>query len=692
MSTKQIDNLLLHWQERRRQGDTTPAEELCRDCPELLPELAKRIAALESYHGVDPVESTVRVSGTQPERRVLGDWPRVDGYVIEGELGRGGMGVVYRAIQIGAARTVALKMISGLARPSLPEIERFYREARLLASLQHPNIVQVFEVSEHDGLPFFSMEYVAGGPLGRKLGGQPLPPDDAARLVATVARAVHVAHEKGILHRDLKPSNILLARDPSTGGRFSPLGPAEKGGERYLPSLAPLEREGEGQGPYLTPPTLPVARERGEAADPSPPLAGFIPKVADFGLAKNVEQDDGQTPSGVAIGTPSYMAPEQARAGKELTRATDVYGLGAILYELLTGRPPFRAETTRETMLAVLLEEPKPPRTVQPDVPRDLEAVCLKCLQKEPAKRYATAEELAEELERWGRGEPTFARPPGWPRRAARFIRKNAAVGVVALLLLAVLAGLAAAWFFSPRRRLASAQQRLAAGETVTLIDENGPPGWSALPVYGRDGVEISEKKDRPFRVSTFSVGAIELLPDVPLPRYRVRALIKHEEGALVSAVGLYIGRRAYKTPMGTEHYLYELVFQDQPLGGDRLPLQLRLRRLSDPQPETNRHARLSLGFPNNVLPPALEGDKAPWRAIVVDVTPEAIRAWENGQFLGEVKLNEFRKQTQLWLARHGHEGVDDPTPPTEGGFGLLVEGGAGLFRSVRVGPIVGDP
>ena len=693
MSTDQIDSLLLHWQERRRQGDAALAEELCRDCPELLPELARRIANLEPDQ-VDPTATTVRVSGTEPGRQGPGDWPRVKGYVIEGELGRGGMGIVYQATQIGAERTVALKMISGRLRPSVPEIERFRREARLLASMQHPNIVQVFEVGEHDGLPFFSMEYVAGGPLGRKLGGQPLPPADAARVVATVARALHAAHGQDILHRDLKPSNILLAPDPDAAGRVSPYSPARKQSDGCPPSLTPVGREKheEGQGLCSSLPTLPLPGERLDGVDASPPLAGFIPKVADFGLAKHVEQDEGHTPSGVAIGTPSYMAPEQARADKELTRAIDIYGLGAILYELLTGRPPFREETSRETMLAVLLQEPKPPRAVRPGVPRDLEAVCLKCLHKDPTRRYATAEELAEELDRWSRGEPTHARPPGWPRRAVRFIKKNPAFCVVTLLLLVVLVGMGAGWFFSSRRRLVSAQQKLAAGKTVTLIGEDGPPIWSALPVYDRDGVEISDNRDRPYRVSTFGIAAIELLPDVPLARYRVRARIKHEEGAIVSRVGLYVGRRAYKTPTATVHYFYELVVTDQPLGGHRLPLRVNLRRLSNPQPKENRHARVLLGFPNNVPPPALEEDTAPWREIVVDVTPEALRAWENGRYLGEVKLNEHRKTVQWLIARHGREGADDPPSPTEGGFGLLVEGGAALFRDVRVGPIEGDP
>jgi serine/threonine protein kinase/WD40 repeat protein len=285
-------------------------------------------------------------------------WPQVPGYVLLEELGRGGMGVVFKARQVKLNRIVALKMIRSGALASAEELARFRTEAEAVARIQHPNIVQIYEVGEVDDLPFFSLEFVAGGSLARRLNGTPLCPDHAAKLVEVLARAVHAAHERGIVHRDLKPVNILLA----SGVREFSFGVKPTGGSR-------------------------------------PPLAEFTPKITDFGLAKQMEQSQGPTASGAILGTPSYMAPEQAMGqGKQIGPATDVYALGAILYEMLTGRPPFKAETPMATIFQVITQEPVPPSRLQPQVPASLETICLKCLQKEPKSRYRSAEELAQEL------------------------------------------------------------------------------------------------------------------------------------------------------------------------------------------------------------------------------------------------------------------------------------------------------
>jgi uncharacterized protein (DUF433 family) len=304
--------------------------------------------------------------------------PRVPGYEILGELGRGGMGVVYRARQVGLNRLVALKMILSGAHAGEKELARFLNEAEAIARLQHPNIVQIHEVGQYQGRPFFSLELIEGGSLAATLDGTPLPAEEAARLVETLARAIHAAHKCQIVHRDLKPANILL----TTAG---------------------------------------------------------LPKITDFGLAKHLDADRGQTQSGAIVGTPSYMAPEQAE-GKvhEVGPAADVYALGAILYELLTGQPPFKAATHLDTLLQVLEKDPVPVRQVNPKVPRDLETVCMKCLAKEPGRRYVTAADLAGDLHRFLRGEPTKARPPGVLRRADRWVRKHQA------LVLAYVFGLAA--------------------------------------------------------------------------------------------------------------------------------------------------------------------------------------------------------------------------------------------------------
>jgi hypothetical protein len=287
------------------------------------------------------------------------------GYEILAELGRGGMGVVYQARQTALQRTVALKMILGGGHASGADLQRFRTEAESIARLQHPHIVQIHEVGEHGGLPYFSLEFCPGGSLDRKLNGTPLASRDAAELVSKLAGATHEAHQKGILHRDLKPANVLLGEEGT-------------------------------------------------------------PKITDFGLAKRLDGPSGQTASGAVLGTPSYMAPEQA-AGKtkEIGPAADIYGLGAILYELLTGRPPFRAATPLDTLLQALENEPAPIRLLNPQVDRDLETICLKCLEKDPAHRYPSAKVLAEDLKRYLTGEPISVRSINVLERLARTLQRS---------------------------------------------------------------------------------------------------------------------------------------------------------------------------------------------------------------------------------------------------------------------------
>jgi hypothetical protein len=286
-----------------------------------------------------------------------------DGYEILGELGRGGMGVVYQARQIALQRIVALKMILGGGHASGTDLQRFRTEAEAIARLQHPHIVQIYEVGEHNGLAYFSLEFCAGGSLEKKLGGTPLPPREAAALVEKLAHAMQAAHDKGVIHRDLKPANVLLADDGT-------------------------------------------------------------PKITDFGLAKKLDEV-GKTQTGSIMGTPSYMAPEQAAGSKGLTPATDVYGLGALLYELLTGRPPFRAETPLDTLLHVLERQPAPPRLLNPNVDRDLETICLKCLEKNPRHRYPSARGLAADLKLYLAGEPITARSLNLMERLASALGRS---------------------------------------------------------------------------------------------------------------------------------------------------------------------------------------------------------------------------------------------------------------------------
>jgi hypothetical protein len=336
-----------------------------RTVPPRVPDDLQQLTAIQPPPLPNAFDNAVTVASGSARTVLPVDWPNLPGYEVLGVLGRGGMGVVYRARQIAAKRVVALKMLSARAHADRQEVARFQTEAEAVARLNHPNIVQIFDVGWNAGRPFFSLEYVEGGTLEHYVDGRPLPDREAASIVDSLARAVDYAHDNDIVHRDLKPMNILLTLDG-------------------------------------------------------------VPKITDFGLAKKLEEERGQTQSGAIVGTPSYMSPEQA-AGKtrQIGPAADVYGLGAILYTLLTGRPPFQGNTPVDTILKVISEEPRSPRAVNPKVNPDLETVCLKCLRKEPEKRYPTARALANDLRRFLSGEPVRARPLNWWRRADEWGRAN---------------------------------------------------------------------------------------------------------------------------------------------------------------------------------------------------------------------------------------------------------------------------
>jgi serine/threonine protein kinase/Tfp pilus assembly protein PilF len=334
----------------------------------------------------------------------------VPGYAILEELGRGGMGVVYKALHLRLQRLVALKMVLAGAHVGKHGLARFRAEAEVVAQLQHPNIVQIYETGEHEGRLYFSLEFVDGGSLDQHMRTRPTTPRSAAELLETLARTMDVAHERGIVHRDLKPGNILLS---SVG---------------HGTSSASKEKKPPASGTSHT--------------DHGHRTSEFFPKIADFGLAKRVNEDSSQTQTGTVLGTPSYMAPEQAEGkNREIGPAADIYALGVIFYALLVGRPPFKAENPIDTIRQVIDQEPVPPRQLEPRVPHDLETICLKCLEKAPARRYATAGELANDLRRFLNGEPIQARPtPAWERAWKWGKRRPAIVALIGVSFLAVAA------------------------------------------------------------------------------------------------------------------------------------------------------------------------------------------------------------------------------------------------------------
>jgi serine/threonine protein kinase len=389
--------------------------------PDFLEGLQQLLPSARLPHGAQDTRSNDPTPENGRGSRAGERWPEVAGYEILGELGRGGMGVVYQARQLRLNRLVAVKMILAGPHAAAHQQARFWREAEAIAAFRHPNIVHVYEVGEQNGQPFFSMEYVDGGSLARRIAATPQDPRAAAELVQTLARAVQAAHERGIVHRDLKPANILLQE---IGVRSE-----EIGGNATRPRLSPPHSS------LLAP-------------------HSYSPKITDFGLAKYMEPvpdgaanpaPGGLTHSEAVLGSPSYMAPEQAEGRPELVGSTaDVYALGAILYELLTGRPPFKAATPLDTVLQVLHEEPVPPRRLQPKLSCDLETICLTCLQKKPGQRYASAAALAEDLRRFLAGDAIQAKPPSLWGLGMKWIRRRPALAALAFTLGAAVLALVA--------------------------------------------------------------------------------------------------------------------------------------------------------------------------------------------------------------------------------------------------------
>lgn len=437
---QRLDQLIADYLQAVQSGQVPDRRQLLAEHPEFATELTSFFTDQDRFQELaEPLRAaavagdiadtpTLGLTDKAPAQSVLDRIRYFGDYELLEEIARGGMGVVYKARQVSLNRLVALKMILAGQLASEADVRRFRSEAEAAANLDHPHIVPIYEIGEHAGFQYFSMKLIPGGSLADELtamraaraepangsvGEKTRPaeprmnPSLAARLMAMVARAVHYAHQRGILHRDLKPANILLSFAPSVSSRPGSLEPDEL-----------------------------------DAGSES--LERVVPAITDFGLAKRVEKDPQLTQSGSIVGTPSYMAPEQAAGNTAISTAADVYSLGAVLYELLTGRPPFQGRSQLETLLQVLETDPVRPRSLDARVDRDLETIALKCLEKDPSRRYGSADALAEDLERWRAGEPIRARSSGRLERLGKWVRRHPAVsGLTTAIMLVACTGIA---------------------------------------------------------------------------------------------------------------------------------------------------------------------------------------------------------------------------------------------------------
>jgi tRNA A-37 threonylcarbamoyl transferase component Bud32 len=523
------------------------------------------------------------------------------GYELLEEIAHGGMGVVYKARDLNLERTVALKMVRGGLLGHPDDLKRFSREAQAAAKLRHPHIVPIHEVGQFERHHYFTMDFIAGGSLFRQMDRFRVP-RAAATLVEKVARAVEHAHQNGVLHRDLKPGNILID-------------------------------------------------ERGD------------PLVTDFGLAKFLSSSVDMTRSGEVLGTPLYMAPEQASGRISLIGVgTDVWGLGVILYELVTGRRPFAGQTTEEVNFQIRHAEPPRPSAVEPKVNRDLQTIILKCLEKEPHRRYASAAAVADDLARWLRGDPIVARRQSWGQRFARRIRGHrdaVAVGVF-ILLIAVIVAMAVGGREketsgqpisdeATEKALNGLQAELNEDKTVALLGENGRPHWqqtvptlSPPEIIGKDGELTMVSMDR--------LSAITLFPQPIRKRYVVRAEVRHDRNDGMTdqnGIGLFFLTSGRSTTRGWENCFVALRFSECYLA---------------PGPMRSEYGQASVIYwrylekgsprmlPADVAREEFAASFGTWRQMEVVVSPEAIKVRWQGNQLKEFDRSELLEDAKFHL------------------------------------------
>jgi len=576
---------------------------------------------------------------------------RIGPYELGELIGRGGMGVVFRARHALLDRPVALKMILGGAYASTLAVERFLREGAAIARLDHPNIVRVYDLEEVRGLPYLAMELIEGGSLKGKLAAGPLDPREAAELLRTIALAIAYAHEAKVVHRDLTPANILLAADGT-------------------------------------------------------------PKVADFGLAKLLDEEDASglgplTRTGAALGTANYMAPEQAEGdAKAVGPAADVYALGAILYAMLTGRPPYLAANSVKVLDLLRAGPPVPPSARRPGLPPPLEAICLKCLEKAPARRYATARDLADDLGRWLQGE----RPRETPRLPARLLA-SARRRTPALL---AGASLIAAWGLirshdpgdPPPRAIRAG---LAPVRPIASGGDRDRPSRGRLRA-GDPKNRFVEAVDGITFLQDWDLTLYELTPDPGTDRYRFKVRVNHRKTASMGQVGLYFGLRAFPTAAADLLFFEQLTFNsvradddirerfpDADIFKNRPPtpnlVRLRPRVYLEGGPGEGLDLRLPSVIGPSFDPEGEDNDR--WHELEVAVTPERLTArWDGQEFSTSAADLRDRAGPILKRSKSGRKAPFptgfQPDYDPRGGLGLYVYRGSAAFRDVSLVPL--DP
>ncbi len=562
--------------------------------------------------------------------------PRIPNYGELTYVAGGGMGTVFRAVQHGINRVVAIKLINQAALYDTQARVRFGNEMQALGRVEHPNVVQVHDSGETDDTPFYAMEYLGGGTLAQRLGPRTGGLDlmEAARIIADVAEGVHAAHLKDVLHRDIKPGNILMTEDDT-------------------------------------------------------------PKIADFGLVKLMDAGFQMTVTGSQLGTPPYMAPEQIRGVlKHITVRSDVYGLGATLYECLTGRPPFRGETREMTQQMVLHTEPKPPSQLRPEIPKDLEAVCLRCLAKDPAQRFPTAQELADELRRWLKGEPTRTQPPTRLQKVGRWAKRHrkavTAVGVVLFAAFAVLAGV---WYFDPKRQI---ERTLDRRQPVTLVGNTGKPKWHRW-VLGEVPLGESNVGDGSWGFETHGLKVLELCSDPRHETYRFSVELRHQKvPSEQSLIGVWIGC-SQENEANDVRILRFLGVEFHDRDRVALPNVIPMVYAKDyliarsDAPVTSTHSQG--GFP---FTPANRNFDPPWRRIELTVSPAGIAiAWDSDnpkQISHRVLRTKLDKQQLVFQdARAGLPGPPVPAWSPRSPLGVYARDAEIAFRNVVVTPVI-DP